>query len=58
MRITVSDSISPSYFVAIAAVQLGFFREEGVDMEFVFTPADSSGAWRIDDLYVDPWVNV
>jgi len=26
--------------------------------QFVFTPADSSGAWRIDDLYVDPWVNV
>lgn len=25
--------------------------------QFVFTPADSSGAWRIDDLYVDPWVN-
>ena len=26
--------------------------------QFVFTPADSSGSWRIDDLYVDPWVNV
>jgi len=26
--------------------------------QFVFTPADSSGVWRIDDLYVDPWVNV
>jgi hypothetical protein len=26
--------------------------------QFVFTPADSFGAWRIDDLYVDPWVNV
>ena len=26
--------------------------------QFMFTPADSSGAWRIDDLYVDPWVNV
>ena len=26
--------------------------------QFVFTPADSTGAWRIDDLYVDPWVNV
>jgi hypothetical protein len=26
--------------------------------QFVFTPADSSGAWLIDDLYVDPWVNV
>ena len=35
MRLTVPDAISPSYFVAIAAVQLGFFREEGIDMEFV-----------------------
>jgi hypothetical protein len=26
--------------------------------QFVFTPADSYGNWRIDDLYVDPWVNV
>jgi hypothetical protein len=26
MRITVADAISPSYFVAIAAVQLGFFK--------------------------------
>ena len=32
MRLTVADAISPSYFVAIAAIQLGFFREEGVDM--------------------------
>jgi len=24
--------------------------------QFVFTPTDSSG-WRIDDLYLDPWVN-
>src|SRR5947199_4434360 len=53
MRITVSDSISPSYFVAIAAVQLGFFREEGVDMEFVFPPADPSQALRdgVVDFY-------
>ena len=26
--------------------------------QFVFSPTDSSGAWRIDDLYVDPWVKV
>ncbi|MBF8280094.1 MAG: ABC transporter substrate-binding protein [candidate division NC10 bacterium] len=42
MRLTVADAISPSYFVAIAAVQLGFFREEGIDMEFVFAPRDPS----------------
>lgn len=26
--------------------------------QFLFTPTDSSGSWRIDDLFVDPWVNV
>ena len=53
MRITVSDAISPSYFVAIAAVQLGFFKEEGVEMEFVFPPADPSQALRdgVVDFY-------
>ena len=25
--------------------------------QFVFRPADSAGAWRIDDVYVDPWLN-
>jgi hypothetical protein len=40
MRITVADAISPSYFVAIAAVQLGFFKEEGVDC----TPSPAGGA--------------
>jgi NitT/TauT family transport system substrate-binding protein len=53
MRITVSDAISPSYFVAIAAVQLGFFKEEDVEMEFVFPPADPSQALRdgVVDFY-------
>src|SRR5499425_2734610 len=53
MRITVADAISPSYFVAIAAVTLGFFKEEGVDMEFVFPPADPSQALRdgVVDFY-------
>jgi ABC-type nitrate/sulfonate/bicarbonate transport system substrate-binding protein len=46
MRLTVADAISPSYFVAIAAVQLGFFRQEGIDMEFVFSPPDPSKALR------------
>jgi ABC-type nitrate/sulfonate/bicarbonate transport system substrate-binding protein len=35
-RIWVPDLDSPSYFVAIAAVELGFFREEGVPTEFVY----------------------
>ena len=46
MRLTVADAISPSYFVAIAAVQLGFFRAEGVDVEFVFSPPNPSQALK------------
>jgi ABC-type nitrate/sulfonate/bicarbonate transport system substrate-binding protein len=46
MRLTVADAISPSYFVAIAAVQLGFFQQEGVDMEFVFAPPNPSQALK------------
>lgn len=33
MRIAVPDLISNSYFPAIAAVELGFFKEEGLDAE-------------------------
>jgi NitT/TauT family transport system substrate-binding protein len=33
VRIAIPDLISNSYFPAIAAVELGFFRAEGVDME-------------------------
>ena len=32
-RLCVADLDSPSYFVATAAVALGFFREEGIDIE-------------------------
>lgn len=46
MRLTVSDVVSPSYFVAIAAVELGFFQAEGVDAEFVFPPANPAQALR------------
>src|SRR5581483_11325414 len=38
MLVTVSDVVSPSYFVATAAVELGYFKSEGVDAEFVFQP--------------------
>lgn len=34
-RLMVADVDSPSYFVATAAVELGFFKAEGVDVEFV-----------------------
>lgn len=33
MKIAVPDLISNSYFPAVAAVQLGFFRQEGLDVE-------------------------
>ena len=33
MKLAVPDMISPSYFPAIAAAELGFFREEGIDVE-------------------------
>jgi NitT/TauT family transport system substrate-binding protein len=33
MKIAIPDLISNSYFPAVAAVELGFFREEGLDME-------------------------
>jgi NitT/TauT family transport system substrate-binding protein len=35
-RIWVPDLDSPSYFVAVAAVELGLFKQEGVDIEFVY----------------------
>jgi ABC-type nitrate/sulfonate/bicarbonate transport system substrate-binding protein len=35
-RIWVPDLDSPSYFVAIAAVELGFFEQQGVAVEFVY----------------------
>ena len=35
-RIWVPDLDSPSYFVAVAAVELGLFNQEGIDVEFVY----------------------
>src|SRR5215208_1715497 len=59
MRVTVSDVVSPSYFVALAAVELGYFKAEGVDAEFVVSPPDGSKALRageIDFLGASPYV--
>ena len=41
MKLAVPDLISNSYFPAVAAVELGFFKEEGLDvsLELVF-PVD------------------
>ena len=43
MKIAVPDMISNSYFPAEAAVELGFFREEGLDvsLEMIF-PVDKA----------------
>ncbi len=50
MRLTVSDVVSPSYFVATAAVALGFFKQEGVDIDLAPTPPDASQALRDGDI--------
>jgi NitT/TauT family transport system substrate-binding protein len=45
MKLAVPDKISPSYFVAEAAVELGFFKAEGLDvsLELVY-PVDNAYA--------------
>jgi NitT/TauT family transport system substrate-binding protein len=45
MKIAVPDKISPSYFIAEAAVELGFFKAEGLDvsLELVY-PVDKAYA--------------
>lgn len=50
LRLTVADVVSPSYFVATAAVELGFFKAEGVDTEFVSAPGNPAQALREGDL--------
>jgi len=37
-RLWISDLESPSYFVASAAVALGFFKSEGIDVELIHEP--------------------
>lgn len=48
MKLVVPDLISPSYFPAIAAVELGFFKAEGldVDLELMFPVDAAYGALR------------
>jgi hypothetical protein len=45
----VADVDSPSYFVATAAADLGFFKEEGVDIEFELVYGAKSGPERLRD---------
>ena len=52
MRLAVPDLVSNSYFPAIAAVELGYFREEGldVDLELMFPVTDAAAALRDGEL--------
>jgi NitT/TauT family transport system substrate-binding protein len=50
MRLAVSDVVSPSYFVATAAVELGFFQAEGLDVEFVAEPGETPTAFRNGEI--------
>jgi NitT/TauT family transport system substrate-binding protein len=48
-RLRVADFDSPSYFVAIAAVELGFFKQEGIDIELERTYGAHNGAESLRD---------
>lgn len=45
-HIWVADLDSPSYFVATAAVELGFFKREGIDIEFVHNTREGPALLR------------
>jgi NitT/TauT family transport system substrate-binding protein len=53
LRLSVADLDSPSYFVATAAVELGFFREEGIDiaLDHVFGAQDGPERLREGTLH-------
>jgi ABC-type nitrate/sulfonate/bicarbonate transport system substrate-binding protein len=45
MKLAIPDLISPSYFPAVAAVELGCFKEEGLDVELeLIFPVDKCAA--------------
>jgi NitT/TauT family transport system substrate-binding protein len=48
-RIMVADVDSPSYFVATAAAILGFFKDEGIDVEFESVYGAKEGPERLQD---------
>jgi NitT/TauT family transport system substrate-binding protein len=52
-RLMVADLDSPSYFVATAAAELGFFKQEGVDIAFEPTYGSHNGADRLRDGSLD-----
>jgi NitT/TauT family transport system substrate-binding protein len=46
-RLMVADFDSPSYFVAVAAAELGFFKQEGIDVELERLYGAHDGAERL-----------
>ena len=48
-RLLVADLDSPSYFVALAAADLGFFKREGVDIELVLDYGAEIGPGQLRD---------
>ena len=52
MRIAVPDLVSNSYFPAVAAVELGFFKDQGVDveLEMIFPVGRAMQALRDGDI--------
>ncbi|MEP9375375.1 ABC transporter substrate-binding protein [Aquabacter sp. CN5-332] len=48
MKLAIPDKVSNSYFPAIAAIELGYFKEEGLDveLELIFPPNKSYEAMR------------
>lgn len=52
LRVAVPDLVSPSYFPAIAAVELGFFKQEGLDaeIELLYPVTKTYAALRDGDL--------
>lgn len=52
-KLAVADLDSPSYFVAVAAADLGFFRDEGVDVELQREYGGPVGPERLRDGALD-----
>jgi hypothetical protein len=46
-RIAVRDLVSSSYFPAIAAIALGFFTEEKLEIDGPGDSGHDSGKWRL-----------
>ena len=49
LRLAVADLDSPSYFVATAAAELGFFKQEGLDIELEHAFGAKDGPERLRD---------